>query len=121
MNSCFIHLHNKYRGLKTGSMLAKYVISQCKEGIFSDFWNDCPRRVHVPELDIRSLRRIIGSVDGICVAAGTVPTQDSRTDRCVYASMLQAVFEPAIVAFEPSKIMHILDRAASESLSKDLF
>jgi len=65
----------------------------------------------------------MGSVNRISVVARTVPTQDNRTDVCVYmyASVFQAAFEPAIVVFEPSKIMPILDSATRQSVSKGLF
>jgi len=50
-----------------------------------------------------------------------VPAEDNRTDICVYTSLFQAAFKPAIVVFETSKIMLILDSATHRSVSKDLF
>jgi hypothetical protein len=67
----------------------------------------------------------MGSVNRISVVARTVPEQDNRTDvcvcECVCVCVFQAAFKPAVVVFESSKIMLILDSATRRSVSKDLF
>jgi len=63
----------------------------------------------------------MGSVNRISVVARTVPALDNRTEMCVYESVFQAAFKPAIVVCEPSKIMLILDSATRRYVSKDLF